>query len=69
MPPDPTQQRYSFVVSSVCCGQVNPVFTPEQVEWLTRTFMSGAQGGERIRDKKAAKLMKKELFEDVLILS
>ena len=27
---------------------------------LTKMFMSGANGGERIRDKKASKLMKKE---------
>ena len=40
--------------------QENRRFTPAQVEWLTKMFMSGANGGERIRDKKAAKLMKKE---------
>ena len=28
--------------------------------WLEKKFLSGANGGERIRDKKAAKLMRQD---------
>ena len=38
----------------------NRKFTEVQVAWLTKMFMSGANGGERTRDKKASKLMKEE---------
>ena len=40
--------------------QENRKFTPEQVAWLEKKFMSGANGGERIRDKKASKLMRQD---------
>ena len=43
----------------------NHKFTQVQVAWLTKLFMSGANGGERIRDKEASKLMKKEFAKQL----
>ena len=57
-PPSPIDLLTLSTCTFCCAPQENRKFTTEQVVWLTKKFMSGVNGGERIRDKKAAKLMK-----------